>query len=380
MKRKIFILSASDRYNYGDLLFPIITQKELSKYGDFDFHNIAIVESDLSEYGALPTHKYKYLYNHLNSSHLKPVLLVAGGEVIAANWFKLYGFVYPFYNKIFKFLSNIERAVSKYLPLLKNPLPFVPIDKRIIKNFSIVFHSVGGEKAGPKQLDKKVKRTFDNALYFSVREEKSYKSIKNIYSPTNLKLTPDSAIVMSNFFSFPELKDNQYITFQVGHYKNGGDLNLINSELRTLHLKTGLPIKFVPIGNCPGHDDILSLTWLKANADYPCEVISPSSIEAIMKAIAQSRLFIGTSLHGIITAMSYSIPYVAINPRIPKLKAYIMTWAPDELKFTSDFKSICENSIRALAVDKTKLIENAEMQKELATKSFQTIAELIASQ
>jgi hypothetical protein len=185
---------------------------------------------------------------------------------------------------------------------------------------------------------------------------------------------------MSDFYSFSELKDNQYIAFQVGHYKNGGDLNLINSELSNLHSKTGLPIKFVPIGNCPGHDDILSLSWLKANARYPCEVISPSSIEVIMKAIAQSKLFIGTSLHGVITAMSYSIPYLALNPRITKLKGYVMTWAPDELKFSSDFKSICENSLKALAVDKSKLIQNAEMQKELARKSFQSIALLINSQ
>ncbi len=376
---KIFILSASDRYNYGDLLFPIIAEKVLSKYGDFEFHNHAIVNSDLSRFGALPTFKYNHLYKFIDNSQ-QHILLVAGGEVIAANWLKLYGFVYPSFNSLFKLLSNLERAIGKFIPILRNPLPFVPFDKRITEHFKIVFHAVGGEKAGPKQLAKRVKRTFDNALYLSIREEKSFNSIKTIYSPKDLRLTPDSAIVMSDFYSFSELKDNQYIAFQVGHYKNGGDLNLINSELSNLHSKTGLPIKFVPIGNCPGHDDILSLSWLKANARYPCEVISPSSIEVIMKAIAQSKLFIGTSLHGVITAMSYSIPYLALNPRITKLKGYVMTWAPDELKFSSDFKSICENSLKALAVDKSKLIQNAEMQKELARKSFQSIALLINSQ
>jgi hypothetical protein len=154
---KVFILSASDRYNYGDLLFPIIAEKALSKYGDFEFHNLAIVKSDLSRFGALPTSKYHHLYKFIDNSQ-KHILLVAGGEVIAANWLKLYGFVYPSFNSLFKLLSNLERAIGKYIPILRNPLPFVPFDKRITENFRIVFHAVGGEKAGPKQYIKRVKK------------------------------------------------------------------------------------------------------------------------------------------------------------------------------------------------------------------------------
>jgi polysaccharide pyruvyl transferase WcaK-like protein len=184
---------------------------------------------------------------------------------------------------------------------------------------------------------------------------------------------------MSDLYSFEEDKEDEYIAFQVGHYKNGGDLNLINNELSKLHTKTGYQIKLVPIGNCSGHDDIISLSWLKRNANYQCEIIVPNSIETIMKAIAKSKLFIGTSLHGVITAMSFSVPYVALNPRISKLKGYVMTWAPKELKFSSDFNSIYNNSLEVLRVDKSILIKNAEMQKDLVWKSFQKISSLITS-
>ena len=376
MKTSIYILSASDRFNYGDLLFPIITMKELMKYGEYDFHNVGVVESDLSSIGALPSMKYNVLYK-VKKSGKKPILIVAGGEVLGANWSKLYGFVYPSFNRLFKFLSNIERAISKVFPNYGNPMPFVPTNKRITQNFRIVFHSVGGKKAGPKQLRKRVQETFDQSLYISIREKESFNSIKSLFSLPQLMLTPDSAVVMSDHFRFEPQTSNNYIAFQVGHYKNGGDLGLINSELLKLHTQTKLPIIFVPIGNCPGHDDILSLAWLKQNAEYPCEIIAAESIEKIMKTIAQASLFIGTSLHGIITAMAFSVPYVALNPKISKLKSYVSTWAPEPLKTISAFSAIYEKSLNALAVEKRILIENAEMQKELARNSFKTIAELI---
>jgi len=338
-----------------------------------------VVESDLSSIGALPTHKYSYLYK-AKKNKCKSILIVAGGEVLGANWAKLYGFVYPRLNGMFKFLSNMERVASKIFPFFGNPLPFVPTGKKITENFGIVFHSVGGRKAGPKQLKKKVQKTFDQSLYMSIREEDSFKSISNIFSLPNLKLTPDSAVVMSDHYRFESKSDKKYITFQVGHYKNGGDLDLINRELLKLHKETNYPVVFVPIGNCPGHDDILSLNWLNENAEYSCEICSPDSIENIMRTIAQSSLFLGTSLHGIITAMSFAVPYVALNPKISKLKSYVNTWAPEPLRVISNFDEIFEHSKKVLAVDKSVLEENAEMQKELARKSFKAIAEAINNQ
>ena len=113
------------------------------------------------------------------------------------------------------------------------------------------------------------------------------------------------------------------------------------------------------------------------NAEYPCEIVSPDNLEKIMRTIAQSKLFMGTSLHGIITAMSFAVPYVGLNPKISKLKSYIFTWAPEQLMFMSNFDDLFEKGTAALLVESKILEENAEMQKRLARESFRKIGELI---
>jgi hypothetical protein len=376
MAAPIFILCASDRYNYGDLLFPLVAQNELSKLSDHTFFNVGIVASDLSSVGAIPSHSYKFLYNATREPG-KKILLIAGGEVLGANWTRLYSFLYPNLSGIFKFLSNMERATGKVFPVFKNPLPFVPLDERITDHFSLVFHAVGGKKAGPKHLRKRIEKTFNQSLYLSVREKATRESISRTFPGSDVRLTPDSAILMSELYHVEQPVRENYISFQIGHYKNGGNLGLINSELLKLHKKTNYPVKFIPIGNCPGHDDILSLNWLRDHARYPCEVVEPESIEKIMNCIARSSLFLGTSLHGIITAMSFAVPYLALNPQITKLKDYVFTWAPEPCQIISPFEELYLNALKVLEADQELLVQNANFQKTQARESFREIAQRI---
>jgi hypothetical protein len=148
---------------------------------------------------------------------------------------------------------------------------------------------------------------------------------------------------MSDHYTIEPKGQEKYIAFQIGHYKNGGKLDIINEELNKLHQKTGWPIKLIPIGNCSGHDDEISLKWLYLHAHYPCTLVKPDNLKVIMQTIAHSELFIGTSLHGIITAMSFAVPYLALNPDIPKLKNYMETWAPAQIKAMTNFEEIEKN-------------------------------------
>ena len=59
----ILIIGAFDRYNYGDLLFPIILEKQLQTYGqDFRFQFLGLVKSDLRPQGGIPTQGLKEFY------------------------------------------------------------------------------------------------------------------------------------------------------------------------------------------------------------------------------------------------------------------------------------------------------------------------------
>ena len=59
---KIKIFAASDRNNYGDLLFPLVIKKILEKdFPNYTIENYGIIKSDLSFFGALPTNSFKSL-------------------------------------------------------------------------------------------------------------------------------------------------------------------------------------------------------------------------------------------------------------------------------------------------------------------------------
>lgn len=55
----VHFLEASDRVNYGDLLFPIVfcTVAE-KKMFDVEIYNYGIVKSDLAYFGGYPTNSY----------------------------------------------------------------------------------------------------------------------------------------------------------------------------------------------------------------------------------------------------------------------------------------------------------------------------------
>lgn len=375
MKKNIYILSASDRYNYGDLLFPIIAIKELEKLGDYTFHNVSTTKSNLTKYGALKTYPYSLLYKHRNNKE-KGVILVAGGEVLGANWSRLYSFINPVLFNIYQHFKNkirLERITRLLLGKRENPIPFVPSDSRILDNFDIIFHSVGGAGVSRNPFKQLISKTFSHSIYFTVREHITKKDVEEHFN-CKVKLTPDSAILMSEHYSFTTNIAEKYIAFQIGHFKTGNQLEKIDKELEKLSKATKLPVWFVPIGNCPGHDDIIPLSWLKEKAKYPCKIINPKNINTIMEAIAQAEIFIGTSLHGIITAMSFSTPYLGINPQVTKLKGYLEAWAPEEFATICDFKNICSEAIDKLNQPKELLIESYTNQKRIAKKSFLNIA------
>jgi hypothetical protein len=59
----VHFLAASDRVNYGDLLFPIVFGKVAEKKSlDAEIHYYGIVKSNLSYFGGYPTNSYGKLH------------------------------------------------------------------------------------------------------------------------------------------------------------------------------------------------------------------------------------------------------------------------------------------------------------------------------
>jgi len=351
-KKIIHFLSASDRINYGDLLFPILFKSVLERhYPQTVFLNYAVVKSDFSRFGALPTASYLSFQRKVKL--LGGNVVIGGGEVFFTEWRTLYSFISPTYSKLLK-NSYFKRLNAKIdfakivLSHNKVAIPFCPSKEELENNqLNLFFSSVGGVFFGTKEKPKNSKliNTLQKSSLLSVRDQRSFDSMKLFgLSP---KLVPDSAIIMSDIFAqdflysgtnLKTLKDKKYMFLQLGRYKSPNDLKAFVKQLKSVGAQLELEIVLCPIGLAPGHEDDVVLNKIhKLEASFT--LIKPKNIYDIMFAISNASLYVGTSLHGLITAQSFGRPYVGLNKNLPKLDSYIKTWTDKEMGCI-DFESI----------------------------------------
>ena len=262
---------------------------------------------------------------------------------------------------------------------MNETLPFVPSSKELISRYHFIFNAVGGNKVSTHKNSEIIEKSLENSVYSSFRNRSIYDDIKNNFSNVNPILSPDSALIMSDIFTDIKLTNSKdYIIFQVGFFKSMNKLKGIATQLNQLQTKTNMEIILMPIGFCSGHDDLKALKLIKGFLDNSYITIrSEKNIFSLMELIAGAKLFIGTSLHGVITAMSYNIPYIGLNPNIKKLENYLGTWGVEGLDTCTEYENICERSINALEVDKEVLKSHSQTQKDMVYRSFDDITNII---
>ncbi|MFC4699648.1 polysaccharide pyruvyl transferase family protein [Glaciecola siphonariae] len=331
----IFCVSASDRYNYGDLLFPIVAKWQLEQCGPLSFHNVATVESNLSEVGALPTTGYD-IFIDSDKHPSDATILIAGGQVLNSDWMKLLSFIKPRWFRLYgKYDQHrLKRHVFRQFKLNNEPLPFMPSNGELLKNNRIMYHAVGGSVPSMPHKLGPFTQALKAAKYVSVRDLATRRALNNRAKQAS-QLVPDSVISYSDLkpkASLPRQCDEPYICVQFGYQKSKHKLVMILKQLQRVYDEHGVKIGLLSIGNCPGHDDIKAAKWIKRHAAFPCFHLKHDHIDDITSALAHAKLFIGTSLHGAILSMTYNNPFVAVDKQINKLDAYTKTWAPEFLK------------------------------------------------
>ncbi|WP_435134164.1 polysaccharide pyruvyl transferase family protein [Formosa sp. A9] len=384
----INILGAYDRHNYGDLLFPIILQNFLKDNLDNEKYSIniyAILESDLSSYGALKTKRISDLYESMKGD--SSVLIVAGGDVLTAQWASVLlaldhpGKVLMKGGRVTSRLFN-RNKLAKYLLGGKSDWPFV-IKKSDFQNLkALLYNSVGGTNYH------KFANLFDGSLfgdYFSVRDEIVCNSIKKQYEA--VKLVPDSAIIMSEFYPLDTLKtmisssvskfaqEQSYVFFQINRTLARGKETELAQILKSISEKFNLKICLCPIGRANKHEDHVPLQDIHAMLETQSFYIDHPSIWDTMFLIANSRMYIGTSLHGAITAMSYNVPYMGIE--VTKLNQYLKTWSVEPLNKTFKINNILNNFNEIINVDKELLKQSRDKQIQLVKESFDNMIRII---
>lgn len=393
----VLIIGAFDRYNYGDLLFPIILEKQLQTYGlDFRFHFFGLVKSDLSPEGGPPTEDIHEFYRRCSDPNHPVHVIIAGGEALGVTWNSLYAALSPLFQRINKRHRKINKlfdlnAFTKLLLRGKTTLPFVLAKADFPGIRSILLNSLGGSGLSEATFLKfpELKFKLRQVDYFAVRDRVT---LQNVHSAgLDPHLFPDSAILMSDFFPVEHLKNRaspavrSYVEAHAGRYAfvqinkktTRGHEKTIATQLDLVHEEGKTALCLCPIGKALDHDDHEALHGLGNLLKSPFAYFDADTIWDIMYLIASSKCYIGTSLHGAITAMSYAVPHVGL--KVEKLSAYLGTWGVAGNRDAVEFSDLYSRFSAVVEGSRDELEASRDMQFVEIRRAFDLMVDTITA-
>lgn len=402
--KRLIIIAPNDRYNYGDLLFSHIIKKELADLYD-EVVNVATIENDLTAVGGDVVKSIPFVYNL--SDKFENHLIIAGGESFFSPWYYALSYLDYGFNKKSKFIVKVLKKINlqsvylnfsvlyaKYSINATTKYPYT-IGKHEIKNADRVFYNSLGASWIPESFfkSKKVKEILDNVDYLSLRDVNSNDIV--VKAGFKSHLVPDCAVVMSEYYTDSFLKSKisndtakfvresgkKYFVFQINKALGGKNFRSAINMLKAVSSAHKLAVCLCPVGFALGHDDheILEEVYHELRkAEVDVYFSSKLTIWDIMYLIAGARLFIGTSLHGVITSMSYKTPYIGIL--VEKTIRYINTWGiNDDHTISRDFDLL--EKVETLLNNSLVSLDNYELsyvkQKNEVYSSFSRMKELI---
>ena len=338
---RIGLVGAFDRNNYGDVLMPIIMEKQIIKNLpnlNIEFEYYGQSYSDMKDLCAKRTIPLNNIY-----SNPCDIVIVVGGQVLSALYTGMYLnlqtssteiFKYKILNKFFK--KYTEKKCKKKLKG-KSIKPWI-LDKDDIKCKKLIYNTVGGnvlEGISDELIISKVVKKID---YISIREKDSFSILKK-YKEDSL-LYPDSIINLSSYMEENEIYGNvrkeikekvsnfgRYFVFQIKNNYGRLYINEIVKQIKDTIRKTSLKCILLPIGYAQGHEDHIILKKIyKLLDEDSCYMPYNNNIYETIYIIKNSKFFAGTSLHGIITAISYNIPNIIVTTHLSKLNSFVKTW------------------------------------------------------
>lgn len=393
---KICIVGAFDRYNYGDILFPIIIEKYINsklkeEFKDFNIEYYGLKNSDLTDIKGVKTKSIQSLKDDVKDGN--NIIIVAGGDVLPVRIYYAFSDLIEnnFINYSIKLLKKIfgtlifDKLLIKYYNISSKFPWIIKNNEGTIKNY-VYYNAVGASSIYklPEQDLIVMKKLLLQSDYISVRDAKSQQNLKKI--GVDSLIYPDSAIIMSNLFSEKYLIKNtsrnvkeyitnnsEYICIQMNMYSLKGNEDKVLDEINKFINKTNYKLVLLPIGKANNHNDLDALKIIKEKLKIDSYLPEDLNIYDIMYLIAKSKLFIGTSLHGNITALSFGVPHLGLNKKIEKLDYFLKSWDIEEINGCIDVDQINEKAQQIIKIDKSKIIDKRDYLIKLANENFENI-------
>lgn len=365
MKTNVVLYGAYDRYNYGDNLMPIVfhdyTKKfRPEKYEDINFIFASITDSDLSSYHSPKTTAIKDIYDTLVGGD---AIIAVGGEILCASNSTL--FLHMPRNKKFNdiltkmntmpVLRKLVQAAARTLNPTPWDFPYLVDKSKLSEGVKVIYNTPGGSLNGLGQNKRnELANRLSTADYVSVRDTRT---LENLQCIDDVALAPDSVHIISELYDdeFIESKvaaevveklNYNFICFQAAPEKVSASHDDIVQFIRKLSDNNNQKVVLLPIGYASGHDDLYLLEKVHSALPEHTDLLYDLNVWEIMYAIKKSNLYIGTSLHGAITALAFGVPHFGLNKSIYKLDGFLSDWSVfpyDQCYSMSEIERLSQN-------------------------------------
>lgn len=384
---KIGLVGAFDRNNFGDLLMPIVFEKQYNKLypqNEIDFKYYGQLKRDMTQIKSYNTRSLIDCYNNCD------IVIIVGGEVLSADYKLMYMNLQENRLKIF-----LLRCLNKVMPTFVDEIakkglkgienkPWI-LDKDKLNCRKLMYNTIGGS-INENKIDMRCLKKVD---YISARSNYNYEEIRKINDKT--KLYPDSVTAISELFTDSEILDNtgkdivnmakeDYFILQTDYRNNKDSFKNIAKQIDIICEKNNINCFLLPIGYAQGHDDQKALKKIRKYCKRKERIILPrmTNIYETLYILKNSKMFIGTSLHGIIVSTSYGIPHMVLTNKLSKLLNYVDTWETTSIKYTSidnmskNFEHLYNDDNEILNLNKYK-----KVLIDLAFENFNNINNII---
>ena len=91
----------------------------------------------------------------------------------------------------------------------------------------------------------------------------------------------------------------------------------------------------------------------------------------------RANCFIGTSLHGVVTAMAFAVPHFVINPKIDKVSSFVKDWSVDPFNNSYSLDELIEITSSDLSWSKKSMQSNSLFLANLVKENNSNICNLL---
>jgi hypothetical protein len=361
-------LGTFDVENYGDLLYPSIFSHLLKKDASLKVHHYSPLPVKAPQEAGFETDSITTLFAPSARAH---TIVIGGGDLLRADWNTFASHYSTNSNGSYNSLRLSIGPLNAFNYLLRTKIPraepaafftrrfrdrrlnysatgpFLIDSNKLPRGSVISYLSCGVPHEFTATERESVKRIFNQAGFIYLRDEQSAEKLRRAGVEREIHVAPDLAITLSDQFDKETQirrgrkilsrigieSESSILCFQCKPYPGFSEEEIVR-ELKRYQERINSAVVLLPIGHC--HGDAQFLQSLARRSGGSLKYADVYSIADILSVIAASDLFVGTSLHGNITAASYGIRHLLGPLPVDKAAGFLDVMnLPPELKLRS---------------------------------------------